>query len=309
MSQSPDRTIYVDAKEIAFLQWPVAQAGEALDYFVDANAVLPNGDFFVFASVSAKPSGTGELSVNSVSATAKIITINLSAGIDGRTYVVRVDATTASGREYSWLVGLPMAPSCIGLIPPLPVDPGFGVSATWAISGPYTPPPIPTYSTSIGTEPFSGNRTLYVENENDLYLQWPIAEANESLDYSVDLTTLYAETGDSNEFIYASVAPSGTGELSIVSLDATSTTLDIYLSGGVPGRVYKIRLDIVTGQGREYSLIVILPIDNSCVPFAAPLPPSPDFGPITMWPANGIALEGNVGFWALENGRGIWLWG
>ena len=309
LSQSQDRTVYVDSSETNFLQWPVAQSAETLDYFLDASAVLPDGDFVVFVAASARPSGAGELSVVSTSATSTVITVTLSGGVAGRTYSVRVDASTAAGREYSWIVGLPVSASCVGTPFTLPPDPGFGLTVTWTYPHPYTPPVTPTYPSVHGTAAYSANRTIYVTNANDVYLQWPIAESGEDLDYSVDLAPLYDKTGDSNEIIYASIAPSGAGELSIVSLNASDSELEIYLSGGVPGRTYKVRLDIVTAQGREYSLIVLLPIEKSCTPFIQPLPPSPDFGPVTVWPANGIALEGNVGFWALENGRGIWLWG
>lgn len=156
------------------------------------------------------------------------------------------------------------------------------------------------------------SRTVVVQSIGPQVLQWAVAEPDDYLDYYLDVTAPLANlpTSDLIANVTASALPSGAGELTIQSVNQISNSVvQAWLQGGVPGRLYTIKLDIATFYGRQLSYQVLLPIDP--LPYLPPVPvaPSPGFGtPIT---SNAMALEtgAGVGFWALESGAGIWTWG
>lgn len=117
--------------------WPVAQVGRVLDYTFDvARDLRPVSDVIETVRVSAKPSGEGELTINSVEVVLPYeIGVNLSGGVAGRLYMVNIEVTTAAGRTFSYLVGMPMSSILTQYpIPPEP-DPGFGPPVTWPTAG------------------------------------------------------------------------------------------------------------------------------------------------------------------------------
>ena len=80
-------------------------------------------------------------------------------------------------------------------------------------------------------------------------LRWPLAGPGANRDYTLDLTAPLADMVDTLATVSVSVAPSGAGELRIVSLSATSTLIGLRLAGGVPGRNYTVVVDAVTEGG------------------------------------------------------------
>jgi hypothetical protein len=309
VSNSTVRTIVLDAAGNEFLQWPIAEPADILDYLIDATLAAGN-DYIASASVSVSPSGTGEMSPVSVTVTGAIINVKLSGGVAGRTYLVRVDAITQLTREYSWVVTLPVSAEFATYPLPLAPVPGFGSAVTWTYSGPYRPitPVVPSIPTS--TEETSLARTIAIPTSGNIFLQWPVAEAQEDLDYYLDAAAPISQYVDSIYSLSVSIAPSGTGELQTTYLNLSGNyDIEVWLSGGVAGRVYTVRVDVVTNAGRTFSWPVTLPIDMdySIPPFS--LPPNPGFGPPFIWVNNGIALESGLGFWGLESGHGAWFWG
>lgn len=115
------------------LRWPAAEPGDVLDYSLDMAGLMADaGDFIVSASVSARPSGVGELQVNTVVVSGTLVTAWLSGGVPGRSYTVKCDIATLAGRTFEVLVALPIDVA-LGVIPiPTPPSAGFGTAGTWA---------------------------------------------------------------------------------------------------------------------------------------------------------------------------------
>jgi len=311
MTVSAARTVAVDAAGTVYLQWPTAEIYDSLDYCLDASAAITN-DHITFVAVSASPSGTGELVPSAVSVVGMLVEMTLSDGVAGRMYQVRVDITTQTGREYSWLVGLPINPENATYPLPLAPDPGFGLSSTWTYSGP-TRPINPVVTPSLGVSVTdSSSRTVVLSPSGFDYLQWPVAEPLEDLDYYLNVAAPLTQFNDSISTLTVSVAPSGTGELQptyLNTFDSEQHIIELWLSGGVPGRVYTVRVDMVTINARTFSWLVTLPIDLQYAVPPIPLPPNPGFGPPLPWANVPIELESGLGFWELENGTGAWFWG
>lgn len=141
MTLSPSRTLVVPATPLlvpASLAWPLAYASDDLDYSLDVTASLAEvGDTLETVAVSAAPSGTGELAVQSVTVAGSIITAMLAGGQPGRRHVVRVVATTLSGRTFEWRPVLQIRATpgdpIAQVVPPSAL---FGPPATWALATP-----------------------------------------------------------------------------------------------------------------------------------------------------------------------------
>ena len=133
-------------------------------------------------------------------------------------------------------------------------------------------------------------RTLVYGSSGVPYLQWPVAEPDDNLDYSLDLASVLSEQSDTAVTISVSASPSGAGELLITQLYADGDLVVVWLQGGVASRVYKVRVDVTTINGREYSLIAKLAVsDDTAVP-PVPLPPSPGFGAAITWTPGAVVV-------------------
>ena len=122
---------------------------------------------------------------------------------------------------------------------------------------------------------------------------WPEAEANSTLDYSVDFTTPLADTGDSATIISVAASPSGIGELALTNLTVAGNLLTIYLSNPVAGRLYTLEVTI-TGSGtpaRIYPFQILLPIDDNQATYPNPIAPTQAFGTPIVW-AGGTVTAG-----------------
>jgi hypothetical protein len=150
-------------------------------------------------------------------------------------------------------------------------------------------------------------RSLKIDKAGINYLQWPIASYNELLDYYLDVNSAVYVNGDFISSVRVNVAPSGSGEIEALDVDVVDGVIRIDLQGGVPGRLYRVRVNVNTFLGRDYSWIVNLPIRKEYVPGPYQVAPDPGFGPDSNWAM--IALENGQGFWRLENDLGNWVWG
>jgi hypothetical protein len=123
--------------------WPNAEVGGSGFYIFDATATVTfNGvlDPIVGASISTRPSGTGELAPSSVSVTTSdgeiYITVLLSGGVASRNYIHQLVITTQSGQTIPVLIGQVCDPVlAIPPVPPAP-SPAFGTAVAWNSSVP-----------------------------------------------------------------------------------------------------------------------------------------------------------------------------
>jgi hypothetical protein len=98
-----------------------------------AQIMLDMSDTIVAANVSARPSGDGELTVANVSVSNEVVTFWLSSGVPGRTYVVSVVVTCATGSIFQELVTLPMDATLAARPLPVPPSTDFGTPIIWPV--------------------------------------------------------------------------------------------------------------------------------------------------------------------------------
>ena len=119
-------------------------------------------------------------------------------------------------------------------------------------------------------------------------LAWPTKEPGSTLDYALDLSDL--PTTETVTAASASIMPSGAGELTVQSLSLIVSDLVVWLTGGVAGRYYRIKIDVTTvdrsNVTRVYEWLVGLTVDPELAPAIPTIPPSPGFGPPVTWSAS-----------------------
>lgn len=125
---SIERTIVIDAAGLAYLQWPLAEPDDELDYTIDISAMLSNGDEIQTASIAVAPSGSGEMQIEFGSISGAEITTVLAGGVPGRLYTVLIQATSVDGIIIPLTIYLPI--DIQYGIPPFQVapNPGFGTA-------------------------------------------------------------------------------------------------------------------------------------------------------------------------------------
>jgi len=153
----------------------------------------------------------------------------------------------------------------------------------------------------------TSDRTIIVDAAGTVFLQWPMAEVADSLDYVLDLSAVFIATNDIIAEVAVDVAPNGTGELVASNVRTDGWAITVTLSGGVAGRVYRVRFDVGTFEGRQYSWVSLLPISTAYNIYATRPPVNVGFGPAQDWAL--MELENQQGFWQLESGAGRWVWG
>ena len=124
-------------------------------------------------------------------------------------------------------------------------------------------------------------------------LDWPQAEPGDNLDYLVDLWPLLGGMGDTLLSMSVSVRPSGAGELVVGLIAVVGYQAVVWLSGGVAGRTYIVKIALGTVLGRSAVLLVNLPIDPALEELPVPVPPDWGFGPPTSW-TSGVTVFGPV---------------
>ena len=124
----------------------------------------------------------------------------------------------------------------------------------------------------------SSNRIVSIVPPWTQIYRWPVAEPDDDLDYGIDVSYAMADVGDTISSVSASIAPSGSGELTPLTISFSNNIVTIWLSGGVAGRIYSVNFEIATTLDRLFSFYVQLPIDISPIPGIIPPPPNPGYG-------------------------------
>src|SRR5580698_4439779 len=83
-------------------------------------------------------------------------------------------------------------------------------------------------------------------------LAWPIKDPGDVLDYSIDLAAALAgDATDQVATLAVTVLPNGaTGDLQIGRMVASGTSAVVWLSAGLAGTTYAVRLTVGTLKGR-----------------------------------------------------------
>lgn len=109
--------------------------------------------------------------------------------------------------------------------------------------------------------------------------RWPTKMPIDVSDYAFDF---YGEMTDLDTItsVALDISPSGEGELQASSLSITRNVLTVWLSEGVAGRAYTVRLVVNTDAGRTFGTLISIGIDATFAPYPSVPPPSTDFGPV-----------------------------
>jgi hypothetical protein len=114
-------------------------------------------------------------------------------------------------------------------------------------------------------------------------LCWPCREPDDVLDYAFDVSAALADVTDSVTSASVSIMPSGPGELTVSELSVAGGVATFWLSGGVAGRAYAVRIEVSTGGGRTFEWLPGIAVDPALATYPVPPPPDPGFGPALAW--------------------------
>lgn len=141
----------------------------------------------------------------------------------------------------------------------------------------------------------SGRRRNYGVVLDAQAYRWQTASPDDDLDYYADATELMADVSDRIVSAELSIKPSGAGELTAGLFGVSGTLIVAWLSGGVSGRDYWVKIGAATLGGRTFTRIVNLLIDPRGAATPLPAPPVNDFGaPITWSLGSGPSLNFSV---------------
>ncbi len=110
----------------------------------------------------------------------------------------------------------------------------------------------------------------------------------EYADFSYDASTLISP-GDSIVGLSMAAMPSGAGEVALSRLQlgpdtcGHQTLVTVWITGGVPGRLYYYKLSVYTALIRVLTVIIGQVADPLLASCPVPPPPSPGFGTPITW--------------------------
>jgi hypothetical protein len=120
---------------------------------------------------------------------------------------------------------------------------------------------------------------------NTATLIFPTKEPDEVLDYQIDATAKIADSADMITGVSVSIAPFGTGELTTSRIAVNGSFITLWLSGGLPARIYQINVKVVTNAQRQYEWLIVAPISADLAVYPIRPPPYASFGPSITWSA------------------------
>ncbi len=113
-----------------------------------------------------------------------------------------------------------------------------------------------------------------------LPIRWPTKQPDEVLDYFLDASAMMSEVSDTISAASISISPPA--ELAVQAFTANRATnmLTVWLSGGVPGRAYKVRIELNTAGSRTFEWIISLLVSSALATYPLPTP-APGFSAVT----------------------------
>lgn len=126
------------------------------------------------------------------------------------------------------------------------------------------------------------NPTAYDEYLIYPPLRWPVAEPDDNLDYSLSIALELADVADTVVSFSVSISPDD-GALVAGNLAVEGSLLTVWLAGGIPGRDYRIKIEVGTLATRAYEWLVQLLIDPTLGTYPPPAYPAPGFSPPVVW--------------------------
>lgn len=159
--------------------------------------VCPNASVPVTSSLSAAPSGVGELALLALTVVRNVATVSVSGGVAGRVYTLSAVTTDASGDEFQVLAFLTISDTLETDPPPVPPDAGFGTAILWDTEvGQFTPRAV-TGSCTLTAGGTGQVLVTSVVNGGIVYN--PLTAVDESVDFAesvwVDITGAQAVVG------------------------------------------------------------------------------------------------------------------
>ena len=116
-------------------------------------------------------------------------------------------------------------------------------------------------------------------------LIFPPKEPDEVLDYQIDATSKIANAADMINSASVAVAPYGAGEMFASQITVAGSFITIWLSGGLPARVYQVRVQVLTTDDRTYEWPIVIQISADLATYPITSPVSEGFGPSITWQA------------------------
>ncbi len=126
--------------------------------------------------------------------------------------------------------------------------------------------------------------------------RWPVRQPGDLLDYALDVSFALFDVADDLAAVAWSASPSGPGELTAVSVGVEGGVITGWMSGGMPGRVYVVRIEATTIAGRKFEWLAGIQVSAILGPIPLPAPASPGFGPPATWaygPGFDFSFPGN----------------
>lgn len=106
---------------------------------------------------------------------------------------------------------------------------------------------------------------------------------------------------DSIAGVSVTICPSGSGELAASNISVYGDVITVWLSGGVPGRIYEIAFAITGVSTNPYNWVVGLLVDSDLEGYPIPDPPSTNFGSAVTWggyvPSLDLTDKRNFSLW------------
>jgi len=118
-------------------------------------------------------------------------------------------------------------------------------------------------------------RTVTLQSCTGLFAQvmWTPKASADCLDYVLDFSTLLAGTGDTLTAIRSAVVTTATGgeyDLNVMWSAVAGPLVVAFLASGQPNTAQKVLFEIITQQGRVYSVMAVLQITALTVATAPP---------------------------------------
>ncbi|WP_158933229.1 hypothetical protein [Acidisphaera sp. S103] len=100
--------------------------------------------------------------------------------------------------------------------------------------------------------------------------EWPIAQPDDLLNYSLDLTAPLASITDTIGSVSVSVSPQN--ELPASNVSFSGGVVSVWPgNGGIAGRTYQVKIDVIGADtGMEISKTIALPISSISATYSLP---------------------------------------